>query len=98
MVRSQRMMLDQMKIDRSFVRDALTNPNNAALARTVVALAENLGIEVIAEGIETAEQRDFLIGTGCCAFQGFFFCRPLPLDGFEKYLNAARAIEPDLPA
>jgi diguanylate cyclase (GGDEF)-like protein/PAS domain S-box-containing protein len=94
----QRLPLDQMKIDRSFVRDALSNRNNAALARTVVALAQNLGIDVVAEGIETAEQRDFLIEAGCFAFQGFFFCRPMALGGFEKYLDTARAIEPDLPA
>ena len=79
--------LDQLKIDRSFVRDVLTDANDAAIARTIVALAGSLGLEVIAEGVETAEQEAFLAAHGCHAYQGFHFSRPLPLEDFLRYLQ-----------
>lgn len=77
--------LDQLKIDRSFVRDVLVDPNDAAIAKTIVALAHSLGLSVIAEGVEMAAQRDFLANSGCHAYQGYFFSRPLPVDGFEAF-------------
>lgn len=80
----KRMPLNQLKIDRSFVRDVLVDPNDAAIARTIVALGFALGLDVIAEGVETSQQRDFLIETGCNVFQGYLFSKPVPLGDFEK--------------
>ena len=79
--------LDQLKIDRSFVRDILVNTTNGALAQTVISLARAMGLLVIAEGVETDEQRALLSRLGCDCYQGFLFSRAVPAAEFEKLLN-----------
>ena len=85
----KRMPLDQLKIDRSFVRDILSDHHDASIAKAFIALAQGLGLSVLAEGVEIEAQRDFLTTAGCHAYQGFFFTRPLPLDAFESYAQRA---------
>jgi len=82
----RRLPLSQLKIDQAFVRDLLTNPNDAAIANTVVSLGQNLGLEVIAEGVETEGQRAFLVSIGCQLFQGYLFSKPLPVADFDAHL------------
>ena len=84
----RRLPLSQLKIDQSFVRDVLTDPNGATIARTIIALGQSMGLHVIAEGVETEGQHAFLRSHGCHAFQGYLFSRPLPLDGFERFLDS----------
>ena len=81
----KRLPLDQLKIDQSFVRDVLVDINDGAIAQTIIALGQTMGLAVIAEGVETEEQCEFLARIGCNTYQGYFFSRPLPLEGFEQF-------------
>jgi diguanylate cyclase (GGDEF)-like protein/PAS domain S-box-containing protein len=85
----KRMPLDQLKIDRSFVCDVTTSQNDAAIARIIIALAEKLCLDVIAEGVETDEQRQFLIDNGCHIFQGYLLGRPMEIASFEALCRGA---------
>ncbi|CAN7359855.1 MULTISPECIES: EAL domain-containing protein [unclassified Acidovorax] len=80
----KRLPLDQIKIDQGFVRGVLQEPNDAAIARSIIALAGSLGLDVIAEGVETVAHHEFLLAHGCRSFQGYLFGRPLALDVFER--------------
>ena len=83
----KRLPLNQLKIDQGFVRDILHDANDAAIAKMVVALADTLGLSVIAEGVETEAQRDFLAAQGCHAYQGHLYSRALPIDAFEAFMR-----------
>ncbi len=79
--------IDTLKIDKSFVDDLPDNRMSATIAMTIIDLAHNLGFKVVAEGVETKEQLDFLNKQGCDQFQGYYFCKPLPPERFEERLK-----------
>ncbi|RZJ13574.1 MAG: GGDEF domain-containing protein, partial [Haliea sp.] len=83
----KRLPLDQLKIDREFVKDILTDDNDAAIAKTIVRLARSLDLDVIAEGVETRAQQEFLSALGCPSYQGYLFCKPLPLQELEAFID-----------
>lgn len=83
--------IDYLKIDQSFVRDMPTDNTSQAIAESIIVMAHKLGLKVIAEGVETAEQRDWLVAAGCEYAQGFFFSEPLPSHEFEALLYSSHA-------
>jgi len=83
----QRFPFDKLKIDRSFIKNVANNEDAAAIAKTIGAMARSLHLDLIAEGVETQEQVDFLLDCGCNAIQGYYFSRPVPTADFEKLLK-----------
>lgn len=76
--------MDQLKIDRSFVHNIGTKSTDSVIVQTIIGMGNSLEMEVIAEGVETEVQLAFLIGSGCVAYQGYLFSKPVPLEEFEN--------------
>ena len=83
----QRFDIDYLKIDQSFVRNMVQNPGDHAIAEAIIVMAHKLGMKVVAEGVETVEQRDLLVAAGCDFGQGYLFAKPMPSNDFDRYLE-----------
>jgi EAL domain-containing protein (putative c-di-GMP-specific phosphodiesterase class I) len=83
----KRLPLDQLKIDQSFVRDLATDSSDIAVIQAIIAMASSLNLDVIAEGVETEEQRQLLLSKGCTHYQGYLFGKPVPIEQFEALLK-----------
>jgi EAL domain-containing protein (putative c-di-GMP-specific phosphodiesterase class I) len=83
----QRLPIDRLKIDHTFMQGLATQKDAAPIIKTIIGMAHNLDLRVIAEGVETNEQRDFLHQQGCQEVQGYYFSRPVPAEEFRKLLN-----------
>ena len=82
----RRLPLSQLKIDRSFVSNITQDNSDSAIAKTIIEMGKSLGIDVIAEGVENESQRMLLESLGCDSYQGYFFCKPKPIDEFEAFI------------
>ena len=88
--------IQRLKLDRSFVKDIESDNNDAAICSATVALGHNLGLELVAEGVETSEQRKFLASLGCDVLQGYLFSKPLPVDEAMLYLQQHGSLNPKI--
>jgi diguanylate cyclase (GGDEF)-like protein len=94
----KRFPIDVLKIDRAFIRDIATNPRDATVTAAIVAMAQGLGVEPLAEGVETAEQRDMLLASGCSLMQGYLFAKPMPAENLAVLLKLGPgALYPTIP-
>jgi EAL domain-containing protein (putative c-di-GMP-specific phosphodiesterase class I) len=84
----KKLPIDKLKIDQAFIRELPSDEEDAAIAKAVIALAHSLNLKVIAEGVESKEQRDFLLENGCENCQGYFYSKPLPAKEFEDLLKS----------
>jgi len=87
----RRFPIDKLKIDRIFINEIASRPEDASIVRAIVSLAHSLNLKVVAEGVETPAQLDFLQAAGCDEYQGYHFSHPLPAGDFERFIRAARA-------
>jgi diguanylate cyclase (GGDEF)-like protein/PAS domain S-box-containing protein len=83
----KKLPLNQLKIDQSFVHDIVTDASDRAIVRTIIIMSHSLDMIVIAEGVETVEQRQYLLDNGCTSYQGYLFSKPMPIDEFEALLK-----------
>ncbi|MDH5511988.1 MAG: EAL domain-containing protein [Gammaproteobacteria bacterium] len=88
----KRFPINVLKIDQSFVRDIPRDEDDAAIASTIITMAHSLGLKVVAEGVETIQQLDFLRGHQCDAMQGYYFSKPLAPEQFEEFLNSGTCL------
>lgn len=91
----RRFPLDKLKIDRSFIRDLMMNPDDVSIVRAIISLAHSLRLRVVAEGVETAEQLDFLRQLGCDQYQGFFYSPAVPPEDFATLIRKLRSERPE---
>jgi diguanylate cyclase (GGDEF)-like protein/PAS domain S-box-containing protein len=90
----KRFPIDTLKIDRSFISDAMSSKGDQEIVKTIIAMARNLNIDAVAEGVETQEQKDFLASYGCNSMQGFFFAHPVPVETFKDLLERQQRAAP----
>ena len=83
----KKLPFDQIKIDQSFIRDILTCSDDVVIVQTIISMAKNIGVEVVAEGVETEQQRLLLSELGCQLCQGYLYSKPLPINAFEAFLE-----------
>lgn len=93
----KKLPIDTLKIDRSFIMDCITDPNDNAIVRTIVSMAKTLGLEIIAEGVEDVDQLNLLANLNCNAYQGFYFSRAIPEDNYftmltDQYIGNASSL------
>jgi EAL domain-containing protein (putative c-di-GMP-specific phosphodiesterase class I) len=88
----KRFHIDKLKIDRSFVREVVDNADDSAIVRAIISMAHSLRLEVVAEGVETQKQLDFLKALNCDQIQGYFFSEALPPEAFAALLREGKAV------
>jgi EAL domain-containing protein (putative c-di-GMP-specific phosphodiesterase class I) len=92
----RRFPIDKLKIDRSFINDVASRPEDASIVRAIVSLAHSLKLKVVAEGVESMEQLEFLKTLGCDQYQGFHYSAALPASKFEELVRSQQHAEPKL--